>query len=99
LAQALGSRSEHLGEAALTSDEARERGDAAFDQRARRFVMAEGTADGNPLLRVGTHVRLAGLSPRFDNTYYVTSVCHRYDKQAGYTTDFEAECAYLGDPG
>jgi phage protein D len=98
LAPALGDRSEHLGEAALTADEARERGDAAFDQRARRFVTAEGTADGNPLLRVGTHVRLGGLSPRFDNTYYVTSVCHRYDKQSGYTTDFEAECAYLGNP-
>lgn len=98
LAGAFDNRSEHLGEPIVTSDEARARGDAAFDRRARRFVVAEGTADGNPRIRVGTHLQLAGLSPRFDNTYFVTSACHRYDKQSGYTTDFEAECAYLRNP-
>lgn len=99
LRDALGERSEHLvGEPALTSDEARERGNGAYDERARRFVVAEGTTDGNPRLRVGTHVELAGLSPRFDNTYYVTQVCHRFDLQSGYATDFEAECAFLGEP-
>jgi len=100
LASALGDRSEHLGgEPVLSADEARERAEAAYDQRARQFVVAEGTATGNPRVRVGTHVQLAGLSPRFDNVYYVTSVCHRYDLASGYTTDFEAECAYLGEPG
>lgn len=100
LASALGDRSEHLGgEPALSADEARQRAEAAYDQRARRFVVAEGSATGNPRIRVGTHVELAGLSARFDNTYYVTSVCHRYDLASGYTTDFEAESAYLGEPG
>jgi uncharacterized protein len=99
LRDTLGTRSEHLaGEPVLTRDEARERANAAHDRRARRFVVAEGTADGNPGLRVGTHVELTGLSARFDNIYYVTSVCHRFDMQSGYTTDFEAECAYLGGP-
>lgn len=99
LTQALGNRSEHLGgQPPLTTTEARERGDAAYDKRARRFVVAEGTTDGNPKIRIGTHVELAGLSPRFDNTYYVTWVCHRFDLESGYTTDFEAECAYLGQP-
>lgn len=99
LAETLGDRSEHLGgEPPLTTEEARARGDAAYDRRARRFVVAEGTADGNPKIRVGTHVQLAGLSPRFDNAYYVTWVCHRFDLESGYTTDFEAESAYLGEP-
>jgi len=100
LADALGDRAEHLGGLpVLTSDEARQRAEAAYDQRARRFVIAEGTVTGNPRVRVGTHVELAGLSSRFDNVYYVTSVCHRFDLESGYTTDFEAECAYLGEPG
>lgn len=99
LLQPLGARSEHLaGEPALNDDEARDRCNAAYDQRARRFVIAEGTADGNPSVRVGTHIELAGLSPRFDNVYYVTSVCHRFDLKSGYATDFEAECAFLGEP-
>ncbi len=38
------------------------------------------------------------MSDRFDNTYYVTRACHRFDLDLGYETDFEAECAYLGEP-
>jgi phage protein D len=96
LEQALGARSEHLGKAPVVTDsEARALADAAYDQRARRFVLLEGTSDGNPGLRVGVHVEVRGLGPRFDNTFYVTRACHRYDTR-GYLTDFEAECAYLG---
>jgi len=98
LRQAIGARSEHLGAvAATTDDEARAIADAAFDQRARRFVTVDGTAVGNPALRVGTEVTLKGLSRRFDNTYHVVRAVHRFDRQSGYETDFEAECAYLGD--
>src|SRR5690606_21374175 len=80
LATELGSRAEHIGQVLVLDEaEARARADAAYDQRARRFVIAEGTAEGNPALRVGTHVSLSKISPRFDNTYYVTSVCHRFD--------------------
>ena len=49
-------------------------------------------------LRVGTSVRIEGASARFDNTFYVTKACHRYDQRRGYLTDFTAECAYLGGP-
>jgi phage protein D len=99
LRQALGERSEHLGEIPATTDEeARAIAAAAFDQRARRFVCVEGTAEGNPALRVGTHVTLQGLGRRYDNTYYVVRACHRYDLARGYETDFEAECAFLGGP-
>jgi phage protein D len=59
-------------------------------------VQVAGTAEGNAALRVGTHVTLRGLGPRFDNVYYVTRACHRWDVASAYETDFEAECAFLG---
>ncbi len=97
LEQALESRAEHLGHAAVDTDaEAQALAEAAFDLRARRFVRAEGTAEGNPRLRVGTHLTLTGVSPQFDNTYYVVRASHLYDLQQGYRTEFSAECAYLG---
>jgi phage protein D len=93
----VGERSEHVGHlAATTAIEAQAMADAAFDSRARRFVCVECTAQGDPALRVGTHVTLGGLGRRFDNTYYVTRACHRFDVARGYETDFEAESAYWG---
>ncbi len=98
LEDVLTSRSEHLGHMAVATDEeAQAVAEAAFDLRARRFVRAEGTAEGNAQLRVGTHVTLTGISPQFDNTYYVARACHLYDLQQGYRTEFSAECAYLGN--
>ena len=52
--------------------------------------------EGNPNLRVGTYLQLAGLGPRFSNTYYATSTVHHFDTEGGYETQFCAECAYLG---
>lgn len=98
LQEALGARAEHVGHLPVTtSDEAQAIADAVFDEAARRFVRVRGTAQGNPALRVGTRVRLEGVSARFDNVYYATSACHRFDMERGYETDFEAECAYLGN--
>jgi phage protein D len=99
LRQTLGSRAEHVGGVAVdTSAAATAIANAAFDGRARRFVIAEGTAEGNSELRVGMQVTLSGISPRFDNDYYIVRATHRFDLRRGYETDFEAECAYLGAP-
>ena len=96
--EVFGTRSEHLSTPAVaTSDEARAVAEAALDQRARRFVRAEGTAEGNAQLRVGSSVRLAGISPQYDNTYYVIRACHLFDMKQGYRTEFSAQCAYLGN--
>jgi len=96
LEDALKSRSEHIGHVAVATDsEAQAVAEAAFDLRARRFVRAEGTTEGNAQLRVGTNVTLTGISPQFDNTYYVVRACHLYDLQTGYRTEFSAECAFL----
>lgn len=97
LQDALAERKEHIGHLAVSTDaEAQAAADAAFDQRARRFVTIDATAEGNPALRVGTNVELVGLGPRFDNTYYIVEACHRWDTEAGYETDFQAECAFWG---
>jgi phage protein D len=95
----LGARSEHVGQPTVaTAAEAQALADTAFDQRARRFVRLQGTAEGNARIRVGSHVQVRGASRRFDNTYYVVAATHRFDLDRGYETDFEAECAYLGNP-
>ena len=99
LRDAIGARSHQLSHLAATTDgEANALADAAYDERQRRFVTANGTAEGNPAIRVGTHVTLAGLGPRFSNTYYVTRCRHRFDLNLGYETDFTAECAFFGRP-
>lgn len=99
LRETLGERPHHVSHVLVRNDtEARALAQAAFDERQRRFVTATGTAEGNPLIRVGTHLRLTGLGPRFSNTYYVTRCCHRYDLAVGYQTDFTAETAFFGQP-
>lgn len=98
LSEALGERSEHIGHIMVSTDaEARQLADSVFDHRARRFVCAHGRAEGNPGLRVGTHVRLTGVSQRFENSYYVVAACHQYDVTNGYQTQFKAESYSLGD--
>jgi len=97
LAQAFEERSEHLGGASVADEaEARALVNARYSECARQFMSVEGTAEGNPNLRVGSHVTLRGLGPRFENTYYVTRVCHRYDGTHGYQTEFEARGGYFG---
>jgi len=78
----------------LNQAEAQALVDAEFMQRARRFAVAHGVAEGNPNLRVGSWLTLTGLGPRFSNDYYTTMAVHRFD---GYETEFTAESAYLGD--
>jgi len=94
-----GRRHHHLSHLAVaTANEADAVAEAAFDERQRRFVTVHATAEGNPLLRVGTHVTLTGLGARFSNTYYVTRCRHRFDLNTGYETDFTGECAFLAEP-
>ena len=99
LSETIGRRSHQIGHLAVaTSEEANAVAQAAFDERRRRFVTVKGTAEGNSAIRVGTHVTLTGLGPRFSNTYYVVRCRHRFDLQRGFETDFTGECSFLGGP-
>jgi phage protein D len=98
LLAAIFNRSEHLGALpCLNEREARALADAAFDQRARRFVRVHGSTEGNAELRVGARVTLHGVGRRFDNTYAVVEARHRYDQAGGYVTEFVAQSACLAE--
>jgi hypothetical protein len=97
LQQTLGTRTEQIARyTSLNRQEAQALVDAEFVQRNRTFVVAHGASEGNPNLRVGTYLTLGGVGARFSNTYYVTSTVHHFDTSGGYSTEFCAECAYLG---
>jgi phage protein D len=97
LQDAIGKRSEHVGDPGVAStSEAQALADAIFDRRSRPFLCVEGTTQGNPGLRVGAKVNLSGLGGRFSNTYFVTRCRHKFDLSDGYSTDFEAECPFIG---
>ena len=97
LTDVFGARSEHLsGPFVAGDDEAAAVAQAAFDQRARRFLRAEGLSEGNARLRIGSTLAISGVSPQFDNSYYVVRASHVFDMKQGYRTEFSAECAYLG---
>ncbi|HEX6828393.1 MAG TPA: hypothetical protein VF104_05385, partial [Burkholderiales bacterium] len=99
LRRAFGEREEQVSHRlALSRTEAQALAEAQFAARARGFVRVQGVTEGNPSLRVGSHLRLADLSPRFDNTYYVVAAHHRFDMRRGFETEFTAECAYFGEP-
>lgn len=82
----------------MTQAEATALAQAQFAQRARRFVRAVGTAQGDPRLRVGTWVTLHGVNPLLATTCTVVEAVHRFDQTSGYQTDFVAESAYMGQP-
>jgi phage protein D len=97
LRDAIGERPENLGHSAVrTREEAQALAEAAYDRRARAFLRAVGTTEGNPNLRVGVKLALSGIGQRYDNDYYVIETRHLYDLDEGYRTEFVAECAYLG---
>lgn len=90
---------EHLGtEGQMTQQEAETVAKALFSRRARSFVRAAGTAQGDPRLRVGTWVTLCGVNPLLATTCTVVEATHRFDQANGYSTDFVAEGAYMGQP-
>ena len=89
-------RTEHLAPLLCQNQaEAQALADAAFDQRARRFVRVHGSTEGNAELRVGTTLRIDGIGRRFDNSYAVVEATHRWDLISGYQTDFIAQSAFL----
>lgn len=52
------------------------------------FVEASGVCAGNPLVRAGAAVRVAGVGARLSGTYRVTSATHTYRQDEEYVTEF-----------
>jgi phage protein D len=99
LHSAFGERKDSVANAVpQTSDEARARAEALLKRRARRFVVGHGTAETKPELRVGATVKLAGLGPLFEGSFYLASVAHVFDGAQGLRSELEVERPALGKP-
>lgn len=80
----------------LTGEEAKAVAASRYREIARKFLTAEGIADGDARLKVATEVNLAGLGPLFDGPWYVSAVRHTFDSRNGYMSRFRCERAGLG---
>ena len=61
---------------------------ALADEVAGAFAQFEGVVRGNPAVRAGAAVSLAGIGSPFDGKYTVTTSRHRFEPGSGYTTAF-----------
>lgn len=61
---------------------------ALADQRASRFIEAEGTCAGNPAVVAGSSAQVSAVGNRFSGVYFITSTTHVYAAQSGYVTHF-----------
>lgn len=97
LQRALGERVEVIAAGVpVTRDEARARAEAAFRERARRFVRGHAVCRADARLRVGVRVALRGVGPLFEGDYRVFEVCHTFDERAGLVTRVGVERPAIG---
>jgi uncharacterized protein involved in type VI secretion and phage assembly len=61
---------------------------AEADRVAGSHAELEGVARGNPALRAGAAVKVAGIGKAFDGRYTLTSTRHEFTKDRGYLTGF-----------
>jgi phage protein D len=97
LSAVLGERAEQIvHQIPLTGSEARALAESGYRALARRFLYGEAVAEGDARLKVATHVVLSGLGPLFDGSYYVTDVCHTFDRKNGFRSRFSIQRPGLG---
>jgi phage protein D len=78
-----------LREPVYSQDQAKALAQAVLDDLGGMFIQSEGTALGNPLLRLGSKVRVEGVGSQFSGEYVTTDVRHVYE-QSGYQIEFKA---------
>lgn len=59
-----------------------------LDAVSGSFVQAEGECLGNPLIKAGSVVEIAGVGQRFSGKYFVTAATHVFSVHTGYDTTF-----------
>lgn len=72
-----------------TVEEAKERALAELDARSIHFLTARGKTVGLPDLVPGKYIAIKNLDPKLDQSYYVTSVVHKFNN-GDYYTEFSA---------
>jgi phage protein D len=97
LQEAFGDRPERLVHSVpLTSDEGLAVAEARYRSIARRFLAADGVAEGDARIKVATILTLRGLGPFFDGPWYVTSVRHTFEPKGAFLTRFRCHRPGLG---
>jgi uncharacterized protein len=59
-----------------------------FQDMAIAYISGEGTCQGNPDLRAGKVIEIAGVGKRFSGLYYITNTEHYCSRKKGYQTSF-----------
>lgn len=75
--------------------EAKEMAQALYDELSGEFVQADARSEGEPEIRPGRVVRLAGMG-KYSGTYYITETRHLYHERL-YTTEFSVRGLRGGD--
>ncbi|MDL5156567.1 VgrG-related protein [Actinomycetospora termitidis] len=73
-----------------TQDGVRTAARALAEQIAGAATELDGVARGNPALRAGSAVSLAGVGAPFEGTYTLTTTRHLFSDDVGYSTAFTA---------
>lgn len=73
-----------------TPKQCQDMADVLADRIAGTSAELDGLARGNPALRAGVAVRLAGAGTTFDGAYTLSSARHEFSKDRGYLTYFTA---------
>jgi uncharacterized protein involved in type VI secretion and phage assembly len=71
-----------------SNETAQDAADSLIEQLGSAAAELEGTATGDPTLRAGVSISLAGTGKTFDGKYVLTSCRHTYDTHSGYQTAF-----------
>jgi len=72
-----------------TQGEADALAQSTLDRLANAWLEADGVCRGNPKIRAGTKVQVAGVGTRFGGEYLVTKSTHVIRGVKGYETEFE----------
>jgi len=73
-----------------SQDEADAMAKRGFAEMALGYIRADGVCIGEPRMRAGTVVNIAGIGDRFSGAYYVLCVEHSFRPKKGYRTYFSA---------
>ena len=79
-----------LRQPVFTQAEAKQRAQAAFNERAKEFLTGEGESIGLPEIRPDENVSLKRLGSDFSKTYYIRQATHKVDSN-GYRTRFKVK--------
>ena len=80
-----------VDQAAADDGAARDLAQGELDRRVASEVVMSGIADGDARLAPGVGVRVAGVGGDIAGRYVLTSVTHRVERDAGFTTELSTQ--------